>query len=481
MNKRTKIVCTLGPASNDVAVIKQMVQAGMNVARLNFSHGTHENHAELIANVRAVSAELETPIAIMQDVQGPKIRLGKLPEDGVVLEKDSTVVFDTSLDEVSDGVLPIDFADLHSYVAPHERIFLSDGTIQVQITEVVGTEISGVVTVPGTVFSHKGINVPDSKLTLSALTEKDKADIAFGVSQDVDYIAVSFVRNAEDILDTKYTIQEAVTSQDKDTIHAVPIKIIAKIERPDAVAAIDEIFDAADGIMIARGDLGVEIPPEEVPLVQKHLIELAMQYAKPVIVATQMLDSMQHNPRPTRAEVSDVANAVIDHTDAVMLSNETATGLYPVETVHMMRTIISETEGSKYDNVKSLELIDEAHPIDEVMTNLSRTLSEDIGASLILTASLSGSTARLISRNRPELPVVVTVNDDRVHRQLALSWGVVPLMLEECNTIEELVERSLLLLKRQELVSSGDKIVIVAGEPVGHAGHVNLLEVRDVA
>lgn len=479
MMKRTKIVCTLGPASHSVETIRDMVNAGMNVARLNFSHGTHEDHAELIKTIQTVSKELELPVAIMQDVQGPKIRIGAMPKEGVLLEPDAAVVFDTAIDTYAGDALPLDFNALHEYMKPEERILIADGTIEAVVTKVEGTQIHATVRVAGTVFSHKGMNVPDSELTLAALTEKDKIDIAFGVSQHVDILAVSFVRNAEDILDARFTIKEA---EDKAGIEAEnPIKIIAKIERPDAVAAIDEILEVADGIMVARGDLGVEIPAEEVPLVQKQLIEKALGQAKPVIVATQMLDSMQSNPRPTRAEVSDVANAVIDHTDAVMLSNETATGDYPVEAVKMMSTIILETEQSKYVSVVVDDLEGADHPIDEVMTNVSRTLSEDIGAKVILAASLSGGTGRLISRNRPELPIAVTVNDERVYRQLALSWGVVPLMLEECRSIEELVERSLVILRRTKMVKEGDKLVIVAGEPVGHAGNVNLIEVREVA
>lgn len=476
--KRTKIVATIGPATHTIEVLTAMIESGMNVARLNFSHGTHEDHAELIKNIRIASKQCGKPVAIMQDVQGPKIRIGKLPKDGIELVADTEITFDTDTKACSENCIPIDFSELHTYVKPNERILLSDGTIETIVVSVNGTQIVATVRVGGVISSHKGINVPDTELTLAALTEKDKKDIAFGVSHDVDILAVSFVRNAEDILDAKFTIKEAETLQHKEPLH--PIQVIAKIERPDAVDNIDEILDVADGIMVARGDLGIEIPAAEVPLVQKSLVEKALSVAKPVIVATQMLDSMQENPRPTRAEVSDVANAVIDHTDAVMLSNETATGKYPVETIQTMQQIIVETELSKYDDLSIQNVIDEVHPIDEVLTNLSRTLSEDIGAKLILAASLSGETGRLISRNRPELPIAVTVNDERVQRQLLLSWGVTPLMLDECRTIEELVERALVILKREELVHTGDTIVIVAGEPVGHAGHVNLLEVREV-
>lgn len=476
--KRTKIVATIGPASETKETLTAMVQAGMNMARLNFSHGTYENHRTLIENIRAVSEELAEPIGIIQDVQGPKIRLGELPDEGVELVEGSVVTLDTSLDAYAGEALPLTLKELHESVEPDERILLADGTIELKITGVEGTKIATTVTVGGTVFSHKGINIPDTDLKLSALTEKDKADLRFGVEHDVDMVAVSFVRSAEDILDARFAIEEAQKELGKKP--EAPIRIIAKIERPDAVESIDEIIEVADAIMVARGDLGIEIPAAEVPLVQKKLVEKAMETAKPVIVATQMLDSMQHNPRPTRAEVSDVANAVIDHTDAVMLSNETATGKYPVETVQTMNTIISETELSKYDNVPHHDLADGEHAIDDIMTHLSRTLSEDVGASVVLAASISGETGRLISRNRPELPIVVTTSSERVRRQLNLSWGVIPYLLDPCRSIEELVERSVVILKRADLVKTADKIVVVAGEPVGHAGHVNLLEVREV-
>jgi len=477
--KRTKIVATIGPASESLEVLEQMMRAGMNVARLNFSHGTYENHALLIQHIRTVAAQLDLPIAIMQDVQGPKIRLGTLPEDGVPFEIGNVVTLDTSIPEYDGAHLPVTLSTLHEYVQPGERILLSDGTIELRVDRVQGTNIVTTVTVGGIVYSHKGINIPDTHITLSALTEKDIQDISFGVAHDIDMLAVSFVRTAEDILDAKFAIEEA--QKEKNILPDAPIKIIAKIERPDAVANIDEILSVADGIMVARGDLGIEIPAAEVPLVQKNLIERAMNVGKPVIVATQMLDSMQHNPRPTRAEVSDVANAVIDHTDAVMLSNETATGQYPVLTVQTMASIIQETEASKYDDYTPTKIINTSEPIDSVMTSLSRTLSEHVGAKLILAASLSGETGRLISRNRPELPIVLTTSTERVQRQLNISWGVVPYLLEPCRSLEELVERSLVMLKRIGMVVPQDMIVVVAGEPVGHVGHVNLLEVRTVA
>lgn len=478
MNKRTKIVCTIGPASEEKKTLSKMVEAGMNVARLNFSHGTYENHKKLMDNIREVSEEKDEPVAIMQDVQGPKIRLGEMPEDGVEIKEGQKVVLDTSLDEYKDENLPVDYDELHEHVKPGERLMIADGKIILEIESVEGTQIKSEVQTDGKLFSHKGINAPDSDLAVRAVTQKDKEDIKFGVKQNVDLLAVSFVRTAEDVLDAKHLIQEYEEELDKNRDQ--PIKVIAKIERQSAVDNIEEIMDVVDGIMVARGDLGIEIPAQEVPLQQKKLIDLAMKQAKPVIVATQMLDSMQENPQPTRAEVSDVSNAVIDHTDAVMLSGESASGEYPVKSVETMSEIIQETEESHYDDLPPPKLENGILETEEALTGLSRIVSEQLDASLILAASISGDTGRLISRYRPEIPIAVATNNERTQKQLNLSWGVIPFILPECNTIEELIDRSTLQLKRKGLVQDGDKIIVIAGEPVGKAGQVNLLEVKEV-
>lgn len=477
MEKRTKIVCTLGPSSESIEKITEMVNAGMNVARLNFSHGTHKNHDLLIQNIRKVEQNTKKPIAIMQDLQGPKIRIGLLPEKGVELKEGTVVSFDTSQTEYKDNILPIDY-DLHEYAKIGERILLDDGDIEVKITHINKTRIDGEIVVGGILTSHKGINVPDSKLSVSALTEKDKEDARFGVKSGVEFIALSFVNNAKDILDLRYLVKEY--EKEMNLKSKEPIRIIAKIERGEAVNNIKEILDVADGIMVARGDLGIEIPAQQVPLAQKNLINLAMDAEKPVIVATQMLSSMKEKPRPTRAEVSDIANAVIDHADAIMLSNETATGKYPIKSVQTMTDIILETESSTYDDLPLKEHNEKKHEVDDIVSSLSRLLAERVGAKIILTASISGDTGRLLSRYRPELPILVGTGTDRVLRQLNLSWGVIPFLLEPCNSIEELVERSIVKLKKREIITDGDKMIVVAGEPVGHVGNINLLEVRDV-
>ena len=478
MHKRTKIVCTIGPACESEAVLVKMIKAGMNVARLNFSHGTWAWHLEALKKIRRAAKKTAEPVAIIQDLQGPKIRVGVLPEKGLVLIEGKTISFDTRITDYKNDLIPIDYADLHSHVKKGERLMLDDGRLETKITGVSGTTISAKIVVGGVLTSHKGINLPDSKLVIRALTPKDKEDVLFGVKNQVDMMALSFVSNAEDIYDLRFLIEEYEKKYKIKKVQS--IKIIVKIERHQAIKNIKEIIEAADGVMVARGDLGVEIPPQNVPLIQKQLIDECLLAAKPVIVATQMLDSMQNNPRPTRAEVSDVANAVIDHTDAVMLSNETATGRYPVETVAMMSSIILETEKSIYDNLEIGQYIKKKKKVDEVVSEMSRMLAEEVGAKLILAASITGETAKLISRHRPELPIVVVTNNERTMRQLNLSWGVRSFILPPCHTIEELIVRSMVYLKKEKLVKKGDEIIVVSGEPVGESGHVNLLEVREV-
>jgi len=476
--KRTKIVCTLGPASQSLELIRKMVGEGMNVARLNFSHGTHENHEMLIKHVRQIEKETGEAVAIIQDLQGPKIRIGILPRDGVELKSGEKVVFDTATFDYKDGVIPVDYHDLHKYLKKGEAMLLDDGRLEVRVLEIKGTKIFAEVVIGGNIISHKGINVPDSGLTVHALTDKDKEDIQFGVDHDVDWIALSFVSCADDILDARYLIQQCEAKMKKRS--GQPIRLIAKIERKVALKNIREIIDAADGIMIARGDLGIEMPAPEVPLIQKKLVDMAVSVAKPVIVATQMLDSMQHNLRPTRAEVSDVANAVIDHTDAVMLSNETATGDFPVEAVHIMNEIVSGTEESAYDNMVLPALNGKRQTVEDTVCQMARVAAERLDAKIIVSASISGETARLISRYRPELPIVVSTNTERVRRQLNLSWGVLPFVLEPCRSIEELIDRSFTHLKALKVVKKGERAIVVSGEPVGQAGNVNLLEIREI-
>ena len=478
--KFTKIVCTIGPASSSEEKLRAMIKAGMNVARLNFSHGTHEEHAELIRTIRRVAEETDEPVAILQDLQGPKIRVGELPPEGVPLAPGEEVIFTAGETDLAKKRLTVTYDKLHEDVKPGERILIDDGLLSAEILRIEGTDVICRVKDGGVLFSHKGVNFPESKLTVSAITDKDKEDMRFGVLQHVEWVALSFVRSAKEIYDLRYMIKSFEQELGSERAHEFPVRIVAKIEKHEAVDSIDEIIEAVDGIMVARGDLGIEMPAEDVPLIQKKLIDKCRAAAKPVIVATQMLDSMIRNPRPTRAEVSDIANAVIDHTDAIMLSGETAGGKYPVESVETMSRVVLETETSAYDDVEPKIAVVEGKPIEEAVSEVANILSRDVGAKLILVASMSGDTGRILSRYRPALPIFVAASSERVRRQLNLSWGIVPFVLPQCATVEELVDRSIGYLKKLKTVKAGDKIIVVAGEPVGVRGGVNLVEIREI-
>src|SRR3989338_2397450 len=397
--KRKKIVCTIGPACDTVEVLLKMIAAGMNVARLNFSHGSHENHKELFNNIREAARQSGEPIAILQDLQGPKIRVGVLPDAGVALSVGSQIIFDTAVSEYTGEAIPVDYHELHQYLKAGERLLLNDGKMETKIVSVEGTRITTSVTSGGNLTSHKGINVPDSTLTVRAMSDKDKDDACFGLSLGVDFMALSFVRNAQDILDLRTILNEEATA--KNISENPPIKIIAKIERREAVENIESIMEVVDGIMVARGDLGLEIPGEQVPVIQKQLTTLGIKYNKPVIVSTQMLDSMEHSPRATRAEVSDVANAVIDHTGAVMLSNESAVGQYPVETVESMSRILSETESSKYDDLALDIHAQKSDDVKKIVEELGKLLSEKVTAAGLVLWNMDEEQARIMSSFRP--------------------------------------------------------------------------------
>lgn len=460
-----------------------MVKAGMNFARLNFAHGTHESNGALLNTIRLVERETGEPIAILVDLQGPRIRVGAVPEEGVAINIGDQLVFNTAATEYKGREIPLDYSGLHEYLKPNERILIDDGRVEVEVESVQGTMVTTRVKEGTLIKAHKGINLPDSTLAMPVLSDKDREDIKFAVKNKVDFIGMSFVSNAKDILDVRYLIKECVESfvgTGRDLSLQQPIGIIAKIERHEAVKNLAEIIEVADSIMVARGDLGLELPKEEVPLIQKKIIDLANAKAKPVLVATQLLDSMRENSRPTRAEVSDVANAVIDHADGLVLTNETAAGKFPVETVETMAEIIVATEKSKYDDTKISVQTQKEESVQHAVTDLSRLLAEEVGAKLILAASLSGETGRLISHVRPPLPILVATSAEIVWRQLNISWGIKPFILPPCNSIEELVDRSLNYIKQHKIAKAGDKMIIVAGEPVGQAGNVNLVEVREI-
>ncbi|MBI5071397.1 pyruvate kinase [Candidatus Falkowbacteria bacterium] len=477
MLKRTKIVCTIGPASEKPAILKKMIKAGMNVARLNFSHGTHAWHGRVIKIIKKISKESGQPVGIIADLQGPRIRVGELPAAGVKLSPKEKVTLTTDLKKAK-GKISVTYENLHKDLLPGNRVLLDEGLIELKVLKISGRDILCEVLVGGILTSHKGMNFPDSSVSLPPLTEKDKEDLEFAIKEEVDWVALSFVSRASEIYDLRYLIRDLEKKLKRPK--GSPIRIIAKIEKHEAIKNLDEILEAVDGIMIARGDLGIETPPEDVPLWQKKIIDKCLAVAKPVIVATQMLDSMIRKPRPTRAEVSDVANAVIDHTDAVMLSGETASGLYPLLAVEMMAKIIEETEKSTYDDLVMAGIVKNIKNIDDAVSQVAKILSKTVEARIILAASLSGYAGRIVARYRPELPVLVTTDNARVQRQLTLSWGVVPFVLPSCRSVEELVDRSIGYIKKNKFVSEGDKIIIIAGEPVGRSGNVNLIEIKEI-
>ena len=474
----TKIGATIGPACGDQATLEKMVNVGMSFARLNFSHGDYADHRKLIKNIRAVEKKIGQPIAIMQDLQGPKIRVGLMPDNGIAIKSGDNIILNTAIEKYRDQEIPVKFKELYKHLRIKERILIDDGRIELTVKKINANKIICVVIEGGLLNSNKGLNFPDSDLNISSITAKDEQDIAFGVKNSVDIMALSFVKSAKDILDLRFRIKKYEVQFGVKT--KMPIQIIAKIERNQAVKNIKEIIEVADGIMIARGDMGLEMPAAEVPLVQKRLIDLCNASAKPVIVATQMLDSMRENRRPTRAEVSDVANAVIDHADALLLTNETAVGKFPIIVVKTMTEIISTIEQSHYDDTQIPSVRKKGTRIDTAITELARILSEEIDAKLILAASLSGETGRLISHVRPNMKILVGTSTARVQRQLNLSWGIKSFLLEPCGSIEELVERSVDYIKTQKIAKKGELMIIVAGEPVGQAGNVNLVEVREI-
>ena len=478
MFKFTKIGATIGPACADAKTLEAMVKGGLNFARLNFAHGTHESNGKLLKAIRAAEAATGEPLAVLVDLQGPRIRVGNVPDAGIDIKAGDRLVFNTAASDYQGGEIPLDYSGLHQYLKPRERILIDDGRVEVEVESVQGTVVATRVKEGTVINAHKGINLPDSVLSMPVLSEKDKADLRFAVKNKVDVVGMSFVSSAKDVLDVRYLIKQ-YAEEEKVELEQ-PITIIAKIERHEAVKNLEEILEAADGIMVARGDLGLELPKEEVPLIQKRIIDAANAKAKPVLVATQLLDSMRENSRPTRAEVSDVANAVIDHADALVLTNETAAGKYPVETVKTMAEIIEATEKSKYDDTKLSLTPKKGESTEHAVTELSRLLAEEVGAKLILAASISGETGRLISHVRPPVPILVATNTEMVWRQLNISWGIKPFILPPCHSIEELVERSLNYIKQHKIAKVGDKMIIVTGEPVGQAGNVNLVEVREI-
>ncbi|WP_258359553.1 pyruvate kinase [Moorella sulfitireducens] len=468
--RHTKIVCTLGPASSRVDIIKEMIRAGMNVARFNFSHGSHAEHGARMAAVRRAAAELGVRVALLLDNKGPEIRLGEIQGE-VVLKDGDEVILTTEAIVGNAHRLPVNFAGLPGDVQPGQIILLDDGLIELEVLDTTTTEIRCQVRHGDVISSHKGVNVPGAEITLPALTEQDIKDLEFGLEQGIDFIALSFVRTATDVLAARKELEK----------RDARVALIAKIENRAGVNNLEEILQVADGIMVARGDLGVEIPVEEVPLVQKRIIEACNLAGKPVITATQMLESMIHNPRPTRAEASDVANAIFDGTDAIMLSGETAMGRYPVEAVATMARIArrAEKELPYHDLLLKKGLAAERTATDAI-SHASCTIALELGAAAIITPTASGSTARRVAKYRPQAPILATSPDERVLNQLCLVWGVEPLLVESTGGTDEMVNAAVAAAILSGRVKQGDLVVITAGVPAGVPGTTNLLKVHIV-
>ena len=468
--RRTKIICTLGPATDKGDVLRQLMIAGMDVARLNFSHQTHKEQKVRADQVKKIRDELRLPVALLLDTKGPEIRLKEFSEPKIYLKAGDHFTL-TSRDIVGDQTIAsVTFTNLPKEVYHGTRILIDDGLIELRVDSTTETDILCTVVNGGPVSARKSINVPNIKLSLPFISEQDKADIAFAVEQDFDFIAASFTRSAQDILDMRAELE-------RHNCHN--IRIIAKIENSDGVENIDDIIRVSDGIMVARGDLGVEIPMEEIPIIQKKLIKKAYNAGLQVITATQMLDSMIKNPRPTRAEATDVANAIYDGTSAIMLSGETAAGDYPVQALKTMSRIAERTEGD-IDYVARFRRreINETPNVTSAISHATCTTAHDLGAAAIMTVTKSGKTARMISKYRPFCPIISGTTDPKVQRQMNLSWGVIPIMVEEKKNTDDLFDHVVNIARGQNLVKDGDLCVITAGVPLGISGTTNLLKVQ---
>ncbi|WP_227936619.1 pyruvate kinase [Alkalihalobacillus deserti] len=468
--RKTKIVCTIGPASESVEKLEALLEAGMNVARLNFSHGDFEEHGARIKNIREAAEKTGKIVAILLDTKGPEIRTQTL--EGGVAELKAGDELIISMTEVvgNNKKISVSYPGLIDDVSAGSSILLDDGLIGLEVTEVLEGELVTKVLNSGTLKNKKGVNVPNVSVNLPALTDKDVADIKFGIEQGVDFIAASFVRRATDVLE----IRELLDNNNGSEIHIIP-----KIENQEGVDNIDEILDVSDGLMVARGDLGVEIPAEEVPLVQKQLIKKCNFAAKPVITATQMLDSMQRNPRPTRAEASDVANAIFDGTDAIMLSGETAAGDYPIESVQTMHNIATRTEQAlNYSAMLRKKTKEETSTITSAIGQSVAHTASNLNAAVILSATESGHTARVVSKYRPKSPIIAVTSNEKVIRKLNLVWGVTPIQGREATSTDEMFESTINTALESNSIKQGDLVVITAGVPVGEPGTTNIMKVH---
>lgn len=467
---RTRIVCTLGPATSSEEKIRALVRNGMSVARLNFSHGTLDDQFRRAELVHHVTAEEKANVALLGDLQGPKIRVGEIKGDVMMLREGEPAVFRLS-STASDAEIPLDYPFLADVLKPGAHLLLDDGNLRVEVDRVMPLSIETRVVNGGELRSHKGVNLPDTDLPIPCLTEKDRADAKWAIDHGLDYLALSFVRRPQDVIELRNLLRA----------HDAVIPIIAKIEKREAVNAIDEILQETYGVMVARGDMGVEMPAEQVPIYQKQIIRKANALGKPVITATQMLESMIHNPSPTRAEASDVANAILDGSDAVMLSAETAVGEHPIQAVQAMARIANFTEQNLHSFISRApeQKSDHMSITDSIGWN-TVDVAQQVDAKLIITLTASGTTARMVARHRPELPILAVTTHENVCRRLALVWGVETALIKEDSKTDHAVQAALRAARESRLVKPGDRVVVTAGVPTGIAGHTNMIQVREI-
>ena len=475
MKRRTKIVSTIGPSSDSREMLAALIEAGIDVARLNFSHGTHESHLNQIELVREFSIKYNKPVSILQDLQGPKLRVGTLPEEGVPLQAGEIIKMELDLDnrtmDFIDGEIKTIFMEIPNILhclQPGRKILLDDGKLEMEVLEIYDRGFKARVILGGRLFSHKGVNLPGTELDIPGFTEKDQEDLAFGLEHDIDAVAISFVRSADDIT----CIREFITKHKPEKSN---LTIIAKLELPQAITNLQSILDVADGVMVARGDLGVETSPADVPVIQKEIIQAANQKTKLVITATQMLDSMIENPRPTRAEASDVANAIFDGTDAVMLSGETASGKYPLESVQMMDKIALEAEAHMSEWGHSyLPSVGKNQDDSFAIAIAARELAHDREVTCIAVFTQSGRSALLQSKARPQVPILAFTPSKDTYRRLGMNWGVIPNLVPFSNSLEEMIQHVEEALLSSTTLKNGQKVVFISGFPIGAMRSTNL-------
>lgn len=469
---KTKIVATLGPATTTPEKIEALVKAGVDIFRINFSHGTENEHSETIERIKQITGRFDFPVAILQDLQGPKIRLGKIKNGKAILNRGAEFILTTKEIIGDEHIASITFPAVIKDVSPGEIIYINDGLIKLKIERIDKENIYTKVIEGGEISDHKGVNFPNTRLSVPAITEKDKKDLQFGLKHGVDLVALSFVKSPDEVEELRNLMKK----------YGKVVPIISKIEKWEAVENLESIVEVSDGIMVARGDLGVEMPIEQVPIIQKKIISMSNRKGKPVITATQMLNSMIENPTPTRAEVTDIANAIFDGTDAVMLSNETAVGKFPVESVSVMRRVIKNTEKSTIFKrfLKSKKDKIEGNSISEAIALSANKIAENVNAKVIITATESGRTALLVSKYKPDVPVIAITPREETLKYLTLKWGVIPVKVKAFKTVDEILEKAVKIVREKGIAKSGDTVVITAGSHTGISGSTDLLKVATV-